>query len=64
LKEFEELFLENILFKVHNQTLGNRNPKWNKWWQIIQKFIEEYIQESMELACSYEQNYQLELHVY
>jgi hypothetical protein len=64
LKKFEELFLENILLKMQNQTLGNRNPKWNKWWHIIQKFIEEYIPENMELACSYEQNYQLELHVY
>jgi hypothetical protein len=28
LNEFEELLLENTLFKVQNQALGNRNPKW------------------------------------
>jgi hypothetical protein len=26
LKEFEELLLDNILFKVQNQALGDRNP--------------------------------------
>jgi hypothetical protein len=31
-KEFEEL-LDNTLLKVHNQALGNRNPKWKEWWQ-------------------------------
>jgi hypothetical protein len=31
LKEFEELLLGNILLKVHNQTLGDKNPKWNEW---------------------------------
>jgi hypothetical protein len=30
LKEFEELLLYNTLFKVQNQTLGNKNPKWKE----------------------------------
>jgi hypothetical protein len=44
---------------VQNQALGDKNPKWNEWCQIVQKFIEEQIQESMELACFDEQSYQL-----
>jgi len=35
LKEFEKLFLDNALFKVHNQTLVDKNPKWKEWWQIV-----------------------------
>jgi hypothetical protein len=35
LKEFEELLLDNNLLKVHNATLGDRNPKWNEWWKIV-----------------------------
>jgi hypothetical protein len=31
LKEFEELLLDNTLFKVQNQALGDRNPKWKEW---------------------------------
>ncbi len=64
LKEFEELLLDNTLLKVQNQALGDRNPKWKEWWQIIQEFKEEQMQENMELACSDEQSYQLELHAY
>jgi hypothetical protein len=30
LKEFEELLLDNALFKVQNQALGDKNPKWKK----------------------------------
>jgi hypothetical protein len=30
--------------------LGDKNPKWKKWWQIVQEFIQEQIQENMELA--------------
>jgi hypothetical protein len=41
LKEFEELLLDNTLLKMHNQALGNKNPKWKEWWQTIQKFIDE-----------------------
>jgi hypothetical protein len=61
LKEFEELLLDNTLLKVQNQALGDRNPKWKEWWQIVQEFIEEQIQDNMELARSNEQNYQLKL---
>jgi hypothetical protein len=35
LKEFEELLLDNTLFKVHNQALGDKNHKWEEWWQSI-----------------------------
>jgi hypothetical protein len=34
LKEFEELLLDKTLFKVQNQALGNKNPKW-KEGQIV-----------------------------
>jgi hypothetical protein len=30
LKEFEELLPDNILLKVQNQALGDRNPKWKE----------------------------------
>jgi hypothetical protein len=49
LKEFEELLLENTLFKVYNHALEKKNPKWKEWWQTIQKFTKEQIQENMEL---------------
>jgi hypothetical protein len=42
LKEFEELLLNNTLLKVQNQALGDKNPKWKEWWQMIQKFMEEH----------------------
>jgi NADH:ubiquinone oxidoreductase subunit D len=32
LKEFEELLLDNTLFKVQNQVVGDINPKWKEWW--------------------------------
>jgi DNA-binding transcriptional regulator PaaX len=64
LKEFEELLLDNTLFKVQNQALEDRNPKWKEWWQTVQMFIEEHIQDNMELARSEEQSYQLELQAY
>ncbi len=41
LKEFEELLLYNTLLKVHNQNLGDKNPKWKEWWQAIQEFTRE-----------------------
>jgi hypothetical protein len=43
LKEFEELLLDNTLFKVQNQTLGDKNLEWKEWWQIVQEFTEEQI---------------------
>jgi hypothetical protein len=42
---------------VHNQVLGDKNPKWKEWWQIVQEFMEEQIQKNMELAHSDEQGY-------
>jgi hypothetical protein len=41
LKEFEELLLDNTLFKVQNQALGDRNLKLNEWCQIVQEFTKE-----------------------
>jgi len=38
-KEFGELLLDNILLKMHNETLGNRNPKWNEWFKSSHKNI-------------------------
>jgi hypothetical protein len=40
-KEFKELLLDNTLLKVQNQGLGDKNPKWKKWWQIVQEFMEK-----------------------
>jgi hypothetical protein len=31
LKEFEKLFLDNVLLKVHNQALAHKNPKWKHY---------------------------------
>jgi hypothetical protein len=42
LKEFQEL-LNNILLKVWNQALGDRNPKWKQWLQTIQESTKEQI---------------------
>jgi hypothetical protein len=39
------------MFKVQNRTLGDKNPKWKMWWQTVQEFTEEQIQENMELTC-------------
>jgi hypothetical protein len=41
-----------------------KNPKWEEWWQIVQEFTKEQIQENMELIRFNEQNYQLELKAY
>lgn len=30
LRELEELFLDNVLLKVHNQALAHKNPKWKQ----------------------------------
>jgi hypothetical protein len=40
LKEFGELLLNNIWFKVQNQALGDKNLKCKKWWQMMQEHIE------------------------
>jgi hypothetical protein len=39
LKEFEELLLNNTLFKVQNQALGDKSPKWKGWWHMMQEHI-------------------------
>jgi glucose-6-phosphate 1-dehydrogenase len=57
LKEFEELLLNNTLFKVQNQALGDSKPKWKEWWQIVQEFKDEWIHDNMELAHFDEQSY-------
>jgi len=64
LKEFEKILLDNTLVKVQNQALGDKNPKWQEWCQIVQEFTEEQIQESMEPAHFDKKNYQLKLHTY
>jgi hypothetical protein len=43
LKKFEELFLDNALLKVQNQTLADKNPKWKEWWQTIHEITKEQI---------------------
>jgi hypothetical protein len=30
LKEFQKLLLYNTMFKVQNQALGDKNPKWKE----------------------------------
>jgi hypothetical protein len=35
LKEFEELLLDNALFKVQNIKLVDKNQTWKEWWQTI-----------------------------
>jgi hypothetical protein len=64
LKEFEELLLYNVLFKVQNQALANKNPKWKEWWQSVYKIIEEQIQDNLEIACANEEAYLYELVAY
>jgi hypothetical protein len=41
-----------------------KNLKLKEWWQIVQKFTKEQIQENMELAHFNKHNYQLELQAY
>jgi hypothetical protein len=50
LKQFEELLLDNTLLKVQNQASGNKNPKWNEWWQTMQEFTKDQVQENMVLV--------------
>jgi hypothetical protein len=35
--------LDNTLLKVQNQALGDKNPKWKEWWQIIQEHKRTYL---------------------
>jgi L-rhamnose mutarotase len=50
LKVIKELFLDNALLKVQNQTLVDKNPNWKEWWQTMQKIIKEQIQNSLEIV--------------
>lgn len=50
LNQFEELLLDNTVFKVQNHALETKNPKWKEWWQTIQEFMEDQIQEILEMA--------------
>jgi hypothetical protein len=42
--------LDNTLLKVQNQALVNKNPKWKEWWQTMQEFTKDQIQENMVLV--------------
>jgi L-rhamnose mutarotase len=64
LKEFEELFLNNALLKVQNETLVGKNPKWKEWWQNMQEIIEEQIQNNLEIVRVDEEAYLNELVIY
>lgn len=57
LREFEELMLGNVLFKVQNHTLVDKNPKWKKWWQIVQEITHEQIQDNLEMVHANEDAY-------
>jgi hypothetical protein len=57
LKEFEELILDNALLRVQNQTLVDKNPKWKKWWQIVQEIMDEQIQDNLEMVHANEDTY-------
>ncbi len=64
LKKFEELLLYNVVFKVQNQALANKNPKWKDWWQTMQKITKEQIQDNLEIVCANEDAYLYELVTY
>jgi L-rhamnose mutarotase len=64
LREFEELILDNVLLKVQNQTSVDNNPKWKKWWQIVQEIMDEQIQDSLEMVRVNEDAYLNELITY
>jgi hypothetical protein len=56
--------LDNALLKVQNRTLVDRNSKWKEWWQIVQEFVKEQIQESLEIIHASEEAYLNELVAY
>ncbi len=64
LKGFEELLLDNALFKVKNQALVDKSLKWKEWWKIIQEIMEEQIHDSLEIAHVDEEAYLNELVAY
>ncbi len=57
MKEFKELLLDNALFKVQNQALINKNPKWKEWWQIVHEITKEHIEDNLEIVCVDEEAY-------
>ncbi len=64
LREFEKLLLDNAFFKVHNQALVDKNPKWKKWRQTKEQITKEQIQNSLELVYMDEEAYLNELVAY
>ncbi len=56
--------MDNALLKVQNRTLVDRNSKWKEWWQIVQEFVKEQIQESLEIIHASEEAYLNELVAY
>ncbi len=64
MKEFEELFLNNVLLKVQNETLVGKNPNWKEWSQNMQEIIEEQIQNNLEIVRVDEEAYLNELVIY
>lgn len=50
LKGFDESFLDNALVEVYNQTMDDKNPKWEEWWQTLQEIIKKQIQNSLEIV--------------
>ncbi len=57
LKGFEELVLNNALLKVYNQTLADKNPKWEEWWQTVHEIIKKQIQNNLEIVHVDEEAY-------
>ncbi len=57
LKGFEELLFDNALLKVHNQTLADKNPKWEEWWQTVHEIIKKQILNSLEIVHVDEEAY-------
>jgi hypothetical protein len=64
LKEFEELLMDNTLFKVQNQTLVDKNLKWKERWQTMQEITKEQFQKSLEIPCANVKAYLNELVTY
>ncbi len=51
------MILDNALLRVQNQTLVDKNPKWKKWWQIVQEIMDEQIQDNLEMVHANEDTY-------
>jgi len=44
LKQLEKLLLDNILLKMHNKTLVEKNPRWKEWSEMMQEITKKNIQ--------------------